>query len=475
MELIVVQCLVKIGSLGQWGLTVSRNSSSLGSRCRRRGSGLCLSALLQLVLLLARHVKVLGELLSGQNRDYAENLLGHLLGSALDILVEHKVQRGGGRLEQLGEELDAVLLPLLGQGSLIVLNLELLVSSNNVVSLGESVGNRLPQSSRLGGGLLGDRSHLGRVQGGIVNVKEHGLLAGLEVLELNLLVPLAVHVVERLAGRDTLDLALKGVVGAGNKSLGLEVEIKGEIGGGTLDDRVVAVLVLEPAKENSSAVGVGRGDLVLLGVALGINVVQELENGGSLHQRSSRVTQEPRLGCQSTVHPDVVFRNHVKVGRLGRVVGGLLGNVVAVRAVVEVPVAGEELAENGVQRLLDGLGRDVPSGMVPLDHLDEPQNGVLGGVGLNDICGVLQRVCDALEHGLTLENEGGQRDSRQVSAWTQLRDNSHDDVLAFTVELVHVFDVCGRVEGPSRRDGAGTRNRLCLGTGAFLSACVSKW
>lgn len=479
MELILIgKSLVKIRSVGQRSLTVSGgggHGTSLGSSSSGGGSGgnlaASLTALLQLVFLLSGHFKVLGELLPRQNGDYTENLLGDLLGSAVQILVQNKVQRSGGGLEQLGQELVAVLFSLLGQRSLLILNLELLVGGDGVVSLGESVGDRLPQSSGLGGGLLGDRSHLGRVQGGLGHVEKHGLLASLEVLELNDLVPLSVNVVQRLAGGDLLDLALKGVVCTGDEALGLEVQVQGQVQSRTLDDRVVAVLVLESAKENTSSVGVGRGDLVLLGSALGVHNVQKLKNGGSLHQRGGGVTQETRLGGQSTVDTDVVLGDHVKVGGLGRVMRGLLGDVVSMGAVVKVPVACEELAENGIQRLLDGLGGDVPAGVVPLDHLDEPLDRVLGGMCLNDICGVLQRVCDSLEHGLSFENEGGQRDSREIGTGSQLRNDSHDDVLAISVELVHVLHVLGRVQRSAWRHGSGAGGGLCLGRSALLSAC----
>ena len=47
-----------------------------------------------------------------------------------------------------------------------------------------------------------------------------------------------------------------------------------------------------------------------------------------------------------------MFRGHVEVARLGRVVGGLFGDVVCSSLVVEVPVAGEYLAEDRVERLL---------------------------------------------------------------------------------------------------------------------------
>lgn len=112
----------------------------------------------------------------------------------------------------------------------------------------------------------------------------------------------------------------------------------------------------------------------------------------------------------------------------------------------------------------------MPAGVVPLYHLDEPLHGVLGGVGLNDICGVLQGVCDSLEHGLSLENEGGKCDSRQISAGSQLGDNSHDDVLAVSVKLIHIFDVGGRIQRSAWRHGSGAGRGLCLGRGALLSA-----
>lgn len=48
-----------------------------------------------------------------------------------------------------------------------------------------------------------------------------------------------------------------------------------------------------------------------------------------------------------------MFGRHEEVARLGWVVRRLLSDVVALCAVWIVPIAGEDLAQNGVQRLFD--------------------------------------------------------------------------------------------------------------------------
>lgn len=48
--------------------------------------------------------------------------------------------------------------------------------------------------------------------------------------------------------------------------------------------------------------------------------------------------------------------DHVEVAGFGRVVRGLLGDVVAPGIVREVPVAGKDFAKNRVQGLLDSPG-----------------------------------------------------------------------------------------------------------------------
>lgn len=49
----------------------------------------------------------------------------------------------------------------------------------------------------------------------------------------------------------------------------------------------------------------------------------------------------------------MVLGSHEEVAGLGRVVGGLLRNIVSARSIRVVPIAGESLSENGVQGLLD--------------------------------------------------------------------------------------------------------------------------
>lgn len=57
----------------------------------------------------------------------------------------------------------------------------------------------------------------------------------------------------------------------------------------------------------------------------------------------------------------MVLGYQVEVTRLWGVVRGLLGYVVSSGLVGQVPVAGEDFAKNGVQRLLDSGRPDMPA------------------------------------------------------------------------------------------------------------------
>lgn len=87
--------------------------------------------------------------------------------------------------------------------------------------------------------------------------------------------------------------------------------------------------------------------------------VQQRQGSRAFHDTSRRVAKEPAPRLDRAVHPDMVFRHHVEVARLWRVVGGLLGDIVGPRLVGQVPVAGEDLAEDRVQRLLDASTETV--------------------------------------------------------------------------------------------------------------------
>lgn len=52
-------------------------------------------------------------------------------------------------------------------------------------------------------------------------------------------------------------------------------------------------------------------------------------------------------------------------------VGGLFGDVECSMGRVEIPVAGEMFAEDGIQGLFDAHGLDVPSAQIETNHRDE--------------------------------------------------------------------------------------------------------
>jgi hypothetical protein len=81
--------------------------------------------------------------------------------------------------------------------------------------------------------------------------------------------------------------------------------------------------------------------------------IEQGQDGCSLHQTGCRVAEESASGFQSAIDSDVVFWDHVEIARLGRMVGGLFRDIVSPCLVGEVPVAGVDLAKDGIKGLLD--------------------------------------------------------------------------------------------------------------------------
>jgi hypothetical protein len=81
--------------------------------------------------------------------------------------------------------------------------------------------------------------------------------------------------------------------------------------------------------------------------------VGEPKIGNPLHQTCSRVSEKSTARFEGAIHSDMMFWSHEKIGGLGRMVGGLFGDVVAFRVVWILPPTGEGLAEYGIEWLLD--------------------------------------------------------------------------------------------------------------------------
>lgn len=140
---------------------------------------------------------------------------------------------------------------------------------------------------------------------------------------------------------------------------------------------MVAELVLHLAEQDPPRVHVGLRDVadgcVRLAAAfpahrslhgrnlLSFVVVQELHHGEALHHARRRVAQELAPGLEGAVDADLVLGGHVEIARLRGVVGGLLGDVVALGVIRVFPKAGEGLAEDGVEGLLDAAAKDLAS------------------------------------------------------------------------------------------------------------------
>lgn len=132
---------------------------------------------------------------------------------------------------------------------------------------------------------------------------------------------------------------------------------------------MVSKLILHLSEEDSTGVHIRLGQDAVVPVSICQNIqdpcrilffasllvrssVQQPQDGNALHDTSCGVPKELASGFQRAVYPDVVLGSHEEVARLGRVVGRLFGDVVSSCPVRVVPVAGEDLSEDRVQRLL---------------------------------------------------------------------------------------------------------------------------
>ena len=168
-----------------------------------------------------------------------------------------------------------------------------------------------------------------------------------QILNVHLLVPVTAELEQVLSTLGVLDMTSNSVVCSSHPALDLEVNLSFQTQLRAANVGVVTKLVLHLAEQDASGVHVGLCDKVSL-VA-----VQKAHDCNALHERANRVAQESTAWFEGTVDTDVVLGGHEEVARLGRVVRCLLGNVVSTCVVGIVPVSGECLAEDGVERLLD--------------------------------------------------------------------------------------------------------------------------
>lgn len=205
----------------------------------------------------------------------------------------------------------------------------------------------------------------------------------------------------------------------------------------------------------------------MLSLGLVAAPVQYRKKSNAFHQTGSRVAQESTPGLERSVDSDVVMGRHVEVTRLGRVMRGLLGDVVGALVVFQVPVAGEDFAQNRIQRLLDSpsarlarctsfcrnghvRGPDVPAAQVKLDDGYESLGGIVDGGNVQEHLGMTHEaanrsarlpnqqsttscrciLCYPLQHASGLENKGGQDDAAEVRAGAQLGDDVQEDCSA---------------------------------------------
>ena len=124
----------------------------------------------------------------------------------------------------------------------------------------------------------------------------------------------------------------------------------------------------------------------------------------------------------------------------------LFGDIVGLRLIGQVPVAGEDLAKNWVEGFLDSGRADMPAAQIELDNGNEPLDGVVDVGNWEKHLGVTHEAVEkasqlpyfgeqesgssllgyALQHASRLEDECWEHNSAKVGSGPQLRDNVHE-------------------------------------------------
>jgi hypothetical protein len=114
---------------------------------------------------------------------------------------------------------------------------------------------------------------------------------------------------------------------------------------------VITKLILHFPKQDTPRIHIWLCENVPLSLRA-LPPVQKSKNSDPLHHTRSRVAEELTARFQASVDADIVLWRHVEIAGFRRVVGRLLGDVVAFRMVGEFPIAGERLAEDWVEWFL---------------------------------------------------------------------------------------------------------------------------
>lgn len=187
------------------------------------------------------------------------------------------------------------------------------------------------------------------------------------ILDLHLPIPQPRQLIQHLTGFLVLDRPPNGIVRAGEVSLGFELYIGDEVILGTPHVAVIAELILHLSEKDPAGVHVWlREDTVdqylfklvvknilSLSLFLILPPVQQSQYRNSLHETRGRITQKLTPRFQRPVDADVMLRGHEEVARFWGMVGCLFSDVIAAGSVIVVPVAGEGLAEDGIEGFLD--------------------------------------------------------------------------------------------------------------------------
>lgn len=177
-----------------------------------------------------------------------------------------------------------------------------------------------------------------------------------QVLDVHLLVPESRKLKELLPLR-IFDETADRVVRATEIAPSLEFEVRYHSSLRASNVCVIAEFVLHRAKEDTAGVhvrlrdeagSVSRYSFGMKAYSQSFAGVEYPQDCNALHHTGCRVSQELASRLQTAVYADVVIGRHEEVAGLGRVVRGLLGDVVALGAIRVVPVSCKDFTENRI-------------------------------------------------------------------------------------------------------------------------------
>jgi hypothetical protein len=139
----------------------------------------------------------------------------------------------------------------------------------------------------------------------------------------------------------------------------------------------------------------------------------------------------------------------------------LLGDVVCPLSSFQIPIAGENLTKNGVQRLLDAWWTNMPATQVELYYRNEALRRIVYRGDMQKHLGMTHEVGNSFQHTPRLQDEGRQNDATEVCARAQLRYDVRQDIaliglhnLSIIIGVVFAFIRRGPITGRGGRPSA---------------------